>query len=407
MSGGITHALMSTVLVDIRACVKYTLFMVNEDSPLNTDSTSTQFDHMDTIPLDFRDSAPGPWCERRSLPSDKPANALDEAERLAPLLSIVVRPLLLAAIAAERGNRSYAGVELDSAAAFRNYCYVAADRADLGPDRFKVRTGYRQWTAGMYLAGFGCLIAHGADNGNCWVLYRPWLDEFFLDSHQDARRIVPIPRSVWDCAFAAGKIAAAGAGVASVKPFSFNGQAWITTSASYGGNEPPQAEAWSLCPIAQWGGPTYSYATHHEAINLGHAERSDYRGIIVKVRRDLYVVDQGMTVFEPSPNTSAYRPKAQPSAAERPPTLDVDGTPLFDGARCVIVDVPHPQRNNELGSCIIVAKLAGEQVWTYKDEPLRYRTNRAGRQVIAHDPKCIQSLYMAAELRLADITMGT
>jgi len=54
---------------------------------------------------------------------------------------------------------------------------------------------------------------------------------------------------------------------------------------------------------------------------------------------------------------------------------------------------------------IIVAKVNPAEfatVWGYDDRPLKYRTNRAGRKVVASDPQCIQTLYSIADLRLAE-----
>ena len=41
------------------------------------------------------------------------------------------------------------------------------------------------------------------------------------------------------------------------------------------------------------------------------------------------------------------------------------------------------------------------QVWAHEDKPVTYRTNRAGRRVVDHDPRCIQSIYSFDDLRIS------
>ncbi|MBB5409262.1 hypothetical protein HDG34_003203 [Paraburkholderia sp. HC6.4b] len=81
-------------------------------------------------------------------------------------------------------------------------------------------------------------------------------------------------------------------------------------------------------------------------------------------------------------------------------SLDVDGNPLYVNARCTIVSVWHQAFSGYIGKKVVVAKLRGESAWIYNDQPIRYRTNRKGRDVVDHDPKTIQTVIGVAHLRL-------
>lgn len=75
---------------------------------------------------------------------------------------------------------------------------------------------------------------------------------------------------------------------------------------------------------------------------------------------------------------------------------------IVAGSRCQIVSVYHRSQLNTLGRVVVVVKVNPEfnSVWAHDDKPVTYRTNRAGRRVIDHDPRCIQSIYSLDQLRL-------
>ncbi|MGF6604362.1 hypothetical protein P3T23_009117 [Paraburkholderia sp. GAS448] len=91
------------------------------------------------------------------------------------------------------------------------------------------------------------------------------------------------------------------------------------------------------------------------------------------------------------------------------PAFDIDGRQLFINSRCTIVAVHHPAFSADIGKKVVIAKLSGQTAWVYADKPVRYRVNRAGRDVVAHDPKSIQTLTSTAYLRFTvdDPTAGS
>jgi hypothetical protein len=82
------------------------------------------------------------------------------------------------------------------------------------------------------------------------------------------------------------------------------------------------------------------------------------------------------------------------------PALDIDGNRLYENARCTIAAVHHPAFSKEIGRKVVVARLRGQMAWIYNDQPVRYRINRAGRSVVDHDPRCIQTATSAEFLWL-------
>lgn len=71
------------------------------------------------------------------------------------------------------------------------------------------------------------------------------------------------------------------------------------------------------------------------------------------------------------------------------------GVPLecfFPGQVCTIVGVHHFCFVRDIGKRVVIVKVSPDfnSVWAHDDRPIRYRTNRQGRQVIDFDPRCIQ-----------------
>lgn len=79
-----------------------------------------------------------------------------------------------------------------------------------------------------------------------------------------------------------------------------------------------------------------------------------------------------------------------------------DPAEFCPGRRCEIVSVHHPCFSENIGKHVIVTKVNADFrcVWAHDDKPVRYRINRNGRRVLAYDPRCIQTIYAMASLRL-------
>ncbi|WP_193387859.1 hypothetical protein [Xanthomonas phaseoli] len=81
---------------------------------------------------------------------------------------------------------------------------------------------------------------------------------------------------------------------------------------------------------------------------------------------------------------------------------EADGRIALRG-RYRVARVHHPVFARDVGKAVIVDRFAGlGMVWAHDDKPVTYRTNRAGRRVVAFDPCCVQSLYHADDLEPAE-----
>ncbi|MGT2457720.1 hypothetical protein ACU4GI_32990 [Cupriavidus basilensis] len=85
-----------------------------------------------------------------------------------------------------------------------------------------------------------------------------------------------------------------------------------------------------------------------------------------------------------------------------PLATDASGKVFRQGARCEVIAVHHPALQADLRKWIVVDRIhaAERVVWAHDDKPITYRTNRAGRRVIATDPRSIQTLYGMDELKV-------
>lgn len=162
--------------------------------------------------------------------------------------------------------------------------------------QYKVRKGL-DTMAGMYLDGVGTLIANKWRSGGMRLTFYAHRDELFLDSYMDDRPVYHHPYRFWHASYAAQKLAESGKKMATVKPFLFQGRQYIVTGGSSHKGKAVYC-GWRLCALADWKGPTYSYATQGDAVNQGRLQRSDHRGVIVLVRGVKYVIESGAVFYD-------------------------------------------------------------------------------------------------------------
>ncbi len=85
------------------------------------------------------------------------------------------------------------------------------------------------------------------------------------------------------------------------------------------------------------------------------------------------------------------------------PQHHVEATEAFSvGLRCRIERVHHKVFINTVGQHIIITRVHPDtrQVWAHDDKPTRYKYNQRGRQVLAYDPRCIQSCYSMNDISI-------
>ncbi|MDR5776972.1 MULTISPECIES: hypothetical protein [unclassified Caballeronia] len=156
----------------------------------------------------------------------------------------------------------------------------------------------------VFVEGVGTLIARYwsiSENGH--IAYVPWKDRIFLSSYLDDMPVINAPYATWKDAYCADKIAMSGKGVASVPTFKLGGREYVRTCGTgFRGME--YGRAWRVVPIADWTGETYSYQTITKTWDDGIRERGDDRGLVVKVRGQLCVLESAIEVYDERPSAT-------------------------------------------------------------------------------------------------------
>lgn len=78
-----------------------------------------------------------------------------------------------------------------------------------------------------------------------------------------------------------------------------------------------------------------------------------------------------------------------------------DESLFVPGGRCQITAVLWPDQIKTLGKRLKIVRVYPEDrlLLAHFDAPVTYRLNSKGKQVIEHDPRCIQGFYHFANLR--------
>ncbi len=84
------------------------------------------------------------------------------------------------------------------------------------------------------------------------------------------------------------------------------------------GVQPP----WSVCLLADWTGPTYNYETQNKAVNDGRIQRSDRRGLIVRVRGQLCVLEAAACFYDDVAKDTTINFRSDDTDQNENPDLD-------------------------------------------------------------------------------------
>lgn len=152
-------------------------------------------------------------------------------------------------------------------------------------------------TAAMYVRDVGTLIAWRWSETNRAIDFQPWRDSFFLDSYRDRIHAIEAPYSTWGHAYCADKLANSNDGIASVPTFVVNGREYINDGGFSRGSY-RECEGWSFTAFSDWQGATFSYRSQCRAWDNGSLERGDRRGLVVRVRGQLCVLDGAVKVYD-------------------------------------------------------------------------------------------------------------
>ncbi|KND54484.1 hypothetical protein BPUN_4473 [Candidatus Paraburkholderia kirkii] len=163
---------------------------------------------------------------------------------------------------------------------------------------YKVRDEDRSVaTAAMYVRDVGTLIASRWSETNRAIDFQPWRDSFFLESYRDGIQAIEAPYSTWGRAYCADKLANSNDEIASVPTFVVNGREYINDGGFSRGSY-RECEGWSFTAFADWQGATFSYRSQVRAWDNGSLERGDRRGLVVRVRGQLCVLDSAVKVYD-------------------------------------------------------------------------------------------------------------
>ncbi|WP_321959579.1 hypothetical protein [Burkholderia cenocepacia] len=152
-------------------------------------------------------------------------------------------------------------------------------------------------TAAMYVRDVGTLIAWRWSETNRAIDFQPWRDSFFLESYRDRIQAIEAPYSTWGRAYCADKLANSNDGIASVPTFVVNGREYINDG-GFSRGPYRECEGWSFTAFADWQGATFSYRSQCRAWDNGSLERGDRRGLVVRVRGQLCVLDGAVKIYD-------------------------------------------------------------------------------------------------------------
>jgi hypothetical protein len=161
-------------------------------------------------------------------------------------------------------------------------------------------------TAAMYVRNVGTLIAWRWSETNRAIDFQPWRDTFFLESYRDGIQAIEAPYATWGRAYCADKLANSNDGIASVPTFVVNGRKYINDG-GFSRGPYRECEGWSFTAFADWKGPTFSYRSQCRAWDNGSLERGDRRGLVVRVRGQLCVLDGAVKVYDTQASDAAWQ----------------------------------------------------------------------------------------------------
>jgi hypothetical protein len=184
------------------------------------------------------------------------------------------------------------------------------DGMTIGGVEYKVRTRPSSWsnemdvTVAIHARGIGSVRI-----GRYWGKDGTWhsmgfthieRDPLFLEGYRDGAAHAYCSEAVWAPAYSAQLIAEAHKKIPSVRTFKFGGREYVNTGARHCGDY-SACSAWAITPVEDWTGDTFSYAELTQAWDRGAAERGDERGLLVRVRGQLCVLESYMTVYDDQP----------------------------------------------------------------------------------------------------------
>lgn len=209
--------------------------------------------------------------------------------------------------------------------AFVAHCEAMVARGAVPPGiEFKTRREHRgDYTAALCVQGAASLIVRQRPTGQVSVDFCLFREPFFLDSYRDGMAAICARETLWADACSAHRIACADKGIANVPTFAIDGRMYINDGGS-GDYIYRECEGWSFSALTDWSGPTYNYREQCQAWNEGRLERGDRRGLVVRVRGELCVLDGAVTVYDDKLGEAARHGAADEGEDEQHEATDGD-----------------------------------------------------------------------------------
>jgi len=132
-----------------------------------------------------------------------------------------------------------------------------------------------------HVAGVGSLLAHEWADSRA-VEFVVGRDPELAASYLDACPTWALPAAVWRPFYVGHRLAESHDEPAPVAAMRHQGRLYVVSSSVYRRGL-STAHAWTVVPLAEWRGPTYSYRSQCGAWDDGRKERGDCRGLVVSL----------------------------------------------------------------------------------------------------------------------------
>ena len=185
----------------------------------------------------------------------------------------------------------------DEAAALFAHCR-AQPRCTTGAIQYKSRDSVKTAIAAVYMEGVGTLSVSFRNFEKDYLLhFSIERDTFFIDSHRDNAPAHKVPYQQWGAAYCGQTVAESRDTYPSVKSFTFNGREFVNKGGMSFRNW-RDCEAYSVTPLHAWKGKTFTSKELYAAFDDGSVQRGDCRGLILKVRGVLCVLESYFVFYD-------------------------------------------------------------------------------------------------------------
>lgn len=191
-------------------------------------------------------------------------------------------------------------VDKKSVSWFISLCFSMISDEPISGIEYKSRINHssNMTESAMYVQGAGTLVVREWGRETASFEFVPFYSPVMLDSYTDGAISKYVPFSEFSAAYCADKLGESGNGIAAVPTFVCDGREYVCTGTFSTGNGFAGCSAWSVHPLFDWPGLTYSYRSQAVAVDGGCIQRGNRRGLIVRIRGQLVVLDTYFHVYD-------------------------------------------------------------------------------------------------------------